>query len=130
MLVFTLYVLFIFVYNFCNWHQNIRSALHSNVTFSRLAEKLDIFAVSDKVLHSLTSKTFGEGSHAPMKTRPQIKATADLFETVIGLYHLDHGFEALCKWVNELYQPLVEVAAAECFRWYERVYDSSLRISF
>ena len=116
-LVFTLYVHYLIFCNLHNWHQSIRSALHSNKTFSRLAEKLDILAVGDKVLKTLTSKTFGEGVNAPYKSKPQIKATADLFETVIGLYYLDHGFEALCKWVDELYQPLVSVSANEYLRW-------------
>ncbi|CDO75472.1 hypothetical protein BN946_scf184935.g8 [Trametes cinnabarina] len=70
---------------------------------------LDIMAVSSTVLKALTRKTFGEGTAAPHKTRPQIKATADLFETVIGAYYLDHGFEALYEWVKEIYTPLIKV---------------------
>ncbi|OSD03177.1 ribonuclease III [Trametes coccinea BRFM310] len=85
----------------------VRAALHSNMTFAMLAEKLDIMAVSSTVLKALTRKTFGEGTAAPHKSRPQIKATADLFETVIGAYYLDHGFDALCKWVEEIYRPLI-----------------------
>ncbi|KAJ3552250.1 hypothetical protein NM688_g4249 [Phlebia brevispora] len=97
----------------------VRSALHSNVTFSRLAEKLDIFAVNDQVLKALTAKTFGEGANAPAKSRPQVKATADLFETVIGMYFLDCGFKKLCRWVDELYSPLITIAEqayVECRR--------------
>ncbi|THH00937.1 hypothetical protein EW026_g1654 [Hermanssonia centrifuga] len=91
-------------------YSNVRSALHSNATFSRLAEKLDIFAVSGKVLTALTAKTFGEGTSAPFKSWPQVKATADLFETVIAVYYMERGFETLCDWVNELYRPLILVA--------------------
>ena len=47
--------------------QTLRAALHSNQTFSRLAEKLDILAVSSHVLQSLTSRTFGEGTMASFK---------------------------------------------------------------
>ncbi|KAH9898291.1 ribonuclease III domain-containing protein [Cubamyces lactineus] len=88
----------------------VRAALHSNKTFAMLAEKLDIMAVSSTVLKALTRKTFGEGTAAPHKSRPQIKATADLFETVIGAYYLDHGFEALYEWVKEIYTPLINAA--------------------
>ncbi|KAI0778294.1 hypothetical protein BD413DRAFT_508224 [Trametes elegans] len=86
----------------------VRAALHSNATFAMLAEKLDIMAVSSTVLQALTRKTFGEGTAAPAKSRPQIKATADLFETVIGAYYLDHGFEALYQWVKVIYTPLIK----------------------
>ena len=85
--------------------------LHSNATFSLLAEKLDIMAVSSTVLQALTKRTFGEGACAPNKSRPQVKATADLFETVIGAYYFDHGFEALYAWVEEIYTPLIKVVA-------------------
>ncbi|KAI0328482.1 ribonuclease III [Cubamyces sp. BRFM 1775] len=88
----------------------VRAALHSNKTFAMLAEKLDIMAVSSTVLKALTRKTFGEGAAAPVKSRPQIKATADLFETVIGAYYLDHGFEPLYEWVKEIYEPLINAA--------------------
>ncbi|KAI0348540.1 ribonuclease III [Trametopsis cervina] len=90
-------------------YTDVRAALHSNATFSRLAEKLDILAVSRKVLDALTRRTFGEGSSAPSKSRGQIKATADLFETVIGAYYMEQGFERLCQWVAELYAPLISV---------------------
>lgn len=87
-----------------------------------MAEKLDIFAVNDSVLKALTAKTFGEGAKAPSKSRPQIKATADLFETVIGAYYLESGFESLCDWVDELYKPLV-AAAKKCYlEWYKRFF--------
>ncbi|KAI0375109.1 ribonuclease III [Pilatotrama ljubarskyi] len=86
----------------------VRAALHSNMTFAMLAEKLDIMAVSSTVLRALTRKTFGEGTAAPAKSRPQIKATADLFETVIGAYYLDYGFEALYAWVQEIYTPIIQ----------------------
>ena len=89
----------------------MRAVLHSNATFSLLAEKLDIMAVSSAVMARLTKRTFGEGKLAPNKSRPQIKATADLFETVIGAYYLDYGFEALCEWVEEVYTPLVKTVA-------------------
>ncbi|KAI0639511.1 ribonuclease III domain-containing protein [Trametes polyzona] len=87
----------------------VRAALHSNLTFAMLAEKLDILAVSSSVLKALTRKTFGEGTAAPAKSRPEVKATADLFETVIGAYYLDHGFEALNSWVEDIYRPLIKV---------------------
>ncbi|OCH96060.1 ribonuclease III [Obba rivulosa] len=95
----------------------IRGALHSNRTFSRLAEKLDILAVSDSVLKALTLRTFGEGNPARLKNKPETKATADLFETIIAAYYLDRGFEALCEWVNDIYTPLIDAAnAAFCAR--------------
>ncbi|KAI0756883.1 ribonuclease III domain-containing protein [Daedaleopsis nitida] len=89
----------------------VRAVLHSNATFSLLAEKLDIMAVSNAVLRALTKRTFGEGAFAPGKTKPEVKATADLFETVIGAYYFDRGFEALCAWVEEIYTPLIKVVA-------------------
>ncbi|KAI0669788.1 hypothetical protein C8Q78DRAFT_1037827 [Trametes maxima] len=92
-------------------YTNVRSALHSNMTFAMLAEKLDIMAVSNPVLKALTRKTFGEGVSTTSKTKPQIKATADLFETVIGAYYLDHGFEMLYQWVRGIYTPLIKAAA-------------------
>ena len=94
--------------------QEARAALHSNATFSRLAEKLDIMAVSNGVLQALTRRTFGQGTLAPNKSRPEVKATADLFETVIGAYYLDYGFEALYHWVEEIYTPLI-TAVVETF---------------
>ncbi|EMD42138.1 hypothetical protein CERSUDRAFT_110683 [Gelatoporia subvermispora B] len=93
----------------------IRAALHSNRTFSRLAEKLDILAVSDAVLKALTMRTFGEGTLSRAKNKPEIKATADLFETVIAAYYVDRGFEALCEWVSDIYTPLIR-AASTAFR--------------
>jgi dsRNA-specific ribonuclease len=90
--------------------QETRAALHSNATFSRLAEKLDILAVDREVLDALTQRTFGEGSSAPLKTHPQVKATGDLFETCIGAYFLEQGFEQLFEWVAELYAPLIATA--------------------
>ena len=68
-------------------------------------------AVSSSVLQALTRRTFGEGALAPNKSRPQVKATADLFETVIGAYYLDNGFEALYAWVEEIYTPLIKAVA-------------------
>ncbi|KAH9858084.1 hypothetical protein C2E23DRAFT_802586 [Lenzites betulinus] len=94
-----------------NFYTCIRSALHSNVTFAMLAEKLDIMGVNEDVLRALTRRTFGEGTSAPMKTKPQVKATADLFEAVIGAYYIEEGFEALYTWVKNLYEPLVKIAA-------------------
>ncbi|KAH9950427.1 hypothetical protein B0H21DRAFT_723340 [Amylocystis lapponica] len=88
----------------------VRNALHSNATFSYLAEKLDILAVSGTVLRALTIRTFGE-------VRPQVKATADLFETVIGAYYLEVGFEPLCDWVREIYTPLIKVAENSFLKW-------------
>ncbi|CCM05200.1 uncharacterized protein FIBRA_07409 [Fibroporia radiculosa] len=94
-------------------YQNVRAALHSNTTFSHLAERLDILAVSGSVLRALTTKRFGEGaSISTMKSKPQIKATADLFETIIGAYYLERGFESLCGWVQGIYKPLILVAEA------------------
>ncbi|KZT06008.1 ribonuclease III [Laetiporus sulphureus 93-53] len=92
-------------------YTELRAALHSNATFSHIAEKLDILAVSSTVLHALTDRDFGEGAAASTsKSKPKIKATADLFETVIGAYYLEKGFEALCAWVQEIYEPLIKVA--------------------
>lgn len=91
--------------------QSTRAALHSNLTFAMLAQKLDILAVSDTVLRALTRNTFGESTAAPAKSKSEVKATADLFETVIGAYYLDHGFEALYEWVKEIYDPLIKVTA-------------------
>lgn len=91
--------------------------MHSNRTFSRLAEKLDILAVSDFVLKALTLRTFGEGTPARLKNRPEIKATADLFETVVAAYYIDRGFEALCDWVRDIYTPLIEAANAAFRAW-------------
>ena len=93
----------------------MRAVLHSNATFSLLAEKLDIMAVSNRVLQALTERTFGEVALAPNKTKPQVKTTADLFETIIGSYYFDNGFEALCKWVDEIYSPLIKVVADAFF---------------
>lgn len=90
--------------------QDLRAALHSNATFSHLAEKLDVFAVSGIVLNALTAKTFGEGSLAHRKIRAEVKRTADLFETVIGAYYLESGFESLNEWVADLYAPLIAAA--------------------
>lgn len=87
--------------------QTLRSALHSNLTFSRLAEKLDILAVSSKVLQALTARTFGQGTKAAYKSWTQVKATADLFETIIGTYFNDAGFEALYHWSSGLYKKLI-----------------------
>lgn len=95
-------------------HQELRSALHSNATFSHLAEKLDILGVSEVVLKALTAKTFGEGSLVHPKGRSQIKETADLFETLIGAYYLESGFDCLNKWVAEMYKPLI-CAARKAF---------------
>jgi len=92
-------------------YTNLRSVLHSNATFSHIAERLDIYAVSSTVLRALTMRNFGEGATAPMiKSKPEIKATADLFETVIGAYYLESGFEALCDWMREMYKPLIAAA--------------------
>lgn len=90
--------------------QVLRAALHSNATFAKLAEKLDVLAVSSVVLNALTAKTFGEGSSACPKERFEVKRTADLFETVIGSYYLECGFERLYDWVQDLYYPLIEAA--------------------
>ena len=87
----------------------MRNALHSNVTFSRLAEKLDVLAVSSQVLQALTARTFGDGSLAPHKHVHGIKVTADLFETILGAYYLECGLEALYAWVVDLYRPLLHV---------------------
>ncbi|KAL6309881.1 ribonuclease III domain-containing protein [Sparassis latifolia] len=95
----------------------LRAALHSNATFSHLAERLDILAVNSSVLEALTYRTFGEGTSAPSKSRTQIKATADLFETLIGAYYLDRGFEALCDWVRDLYTPLIVTAKETFYKW-------------
>ncbi len=63
------------------------------------------------VLKALTAKSFGEGSSARIsKDKREVKATADLLETVIGAYYLERGFEALNDWVRDIYHPLIEAA--------------------
>ena len=109
--------------------QCVRSVLHSNATFSLLAEKLDIMAVSDSVLQGLTGRTFGEGDNAPRKSRPEVKKTADLFETIIGAYHNERGFDALCVWVEELYTPLLKAVAETFYNKYVRVFSPSRSLS-
>ncbi|OBZ78605.1 Ribonuclease 3 [Grifola frondosa] len=89
-------------------YTSLRSALHSNATFAHLAKKLDILAVSSPVLKALTRKSFGEGEYAQGSFR--IKDTADLFETVVGAYYLECGFEALYDWMKDIYKPLIAVA--------------------
>ena len=44
---------------------------------------------------------------ASLKSRRQVKATADLFETIIAVYFHEKGFEALCGWVAPLYSRLI-----------------------
>lgn len=94
----------------------MRSALQSNATFSRLAEKLDVFAVSGPVLNALTERTTGKGVRVPRKSRAQIKATADLFETVIAAYVMETRFEDLRRWVEGFYGPLISAG--------KRVYEN------
>ena len=74
------------------------------------------YAVPQRVLDALSRRTFGDGVKVPSKSPQEIKATADLFETVIGAYYLESGFEKLCDWVNELYTPLIFVAREACFK--------------
>ncbi|PCH33729.1 hypothetical protein WOLCODRAFT_135284 [Wolfiporia cocos MD-104 SS10] len=100
-------------------YTNIRAALHSNMTFSRLAQKLDILGVNEPVMQALTVRTFGEGAAAPVfRTKVEWKPTADFFETVIGAYYMQSGFEALCNWVIDLYRPLIAVAKRAFDDWY------------
>lgn len=80
------------------------------MTFSNIAEKFDILAVSSFVLKRLTNKTFGESALNIIKNKAEIKTTADLFETIIAAYFLDSGFEALCAWARGIYTPLIEAA--------------------
>ena len=83
-----------------------------------MAEKLDILAVPDVVLKYLSRKDFGEGVSAPtVKPYTKVKATADLFETVLGAYYLERGFGALCNWVSDLYRPLISTAEAAFYKW-------------
>lgn len=92
--------------------------MHSNAVHSRVAEKLDILAVPDVVLRYLSKKDFGEGVSAPAsKAKPQVKATADLFETVLGAYSFENGFDSLCGWVGDLYAPLISSAKKAFDRW-------------
>ncbi|KZT72804.1 hypothetical protein DAEQUDRAFT_663461 [Daedalea quercina L-15889] len=99
-------------------YTNLRAVLHSNAVFSRVAEKLDILAVPDMVLKYLSKKDFGEGASAPtFKPYTEVKATADLFETVLGAYYLERGFGALCNWVIGIYRPLIYVAEAAFYKW-------------
>ena len=44
---------------------------------------------------------------ASFKSWGQVKATADLFETIIAVYFNEKGFEALCDWVAPMYTPLI-----------------------
>lgn len=91
--------------------QCLRGALNSNATFSRISEKMEFYCVSSMVLQGLTRRTFGEGTLAPLKSKGQVKLTADLFETIVAAYYWDSGFEALAKWVGETYRPLIRAAA-------------------
>ena len=93
--------------------QCLRGALNSNATFSRISEKMEFYCVSGNVLRGLTSRTFGEGTLAPLKSKGQVKLTADLFETIAAAYYWDSGFEALARWVGETYRPLIKAAADE-----------------
>ncbi|PIL31847.1 hypothetical protein GSI_06551 [Ganoderma sinense ZZ0214-1] len=91
----------------------LRGALNSNATFSRISEKMEFYCVSGMVLQGLTRRTFGEGTLAPLKSKGQVKLTADLFETIVAAYYWDSGFEALARWVGETYRPLIKAAADE-----------------
>lgn len=83
-----------------------------------MAEKLDILAVPDVVLRYLSGLDFGEGALAPAaKARQKIKATADLFETVLGAYYMENGFGSLCDWVGDLYTPLISSAKKAFDKW-------------
>ena len=54
---------------------------------------------------------YGEGLASFRRLQEEIlKVSADLFETMIGAYYLEWGYEALLLWVQELYRPLIAVA--------------------
>ena len=85
---------------------------------SLVAEKLDILAVPDVVLKYLSGLDFGEGVSAPTtKSGHRVKATADLFETVLGAYYFENGFGSLCEWVGKLYAPLITSAKQAFDKW-------------
>lgn len=61
--------------------------LHSNRTFSHVAHKMGLTKAAD-------TKTIG-----------------DVFETIVGAYHTEKGFDAVQVWAHRLYEPLVQAAS-------------------
>ena len=76
---------------------------------------MEFYCVSRMVLQALTKRTFGEGVLAPSKSKGQVKLTADLFETIVAAYYWEAGFEALFRWVKEIYEPLIRATAEEYY---------------
>ena len=64
------------------------NVLHSNRTFSHLAHKM-------RIVYS------GEDT----------KNIGDLFETIVGAYYTEKGFEALHAWASPVYAPLIRAAS-------------------
>lgn len=84
--------------------------MHSNVTFSNIAESLDILAVSKLALEKLSGRNFGEGP-SMLKSWSDIKITADFFETMIAAYYLETDYNHLYDWVKKIWIPLIHTAA-------------------
>ncbi|CAL1695592.1 unnamed protein product [Somion occarium] len=96
-------------------------ALWSNETFCKLAETLDIYTFSPDVLYALDRRTFGTGGIL-YKDHSQIKHTADLFETILGAYYLQSGFEAFYSWVERTFIPLIYMAEDAYWRNFHLAY--------
>jgi hypothetical protein len=70
--------------------QTLRAALNANATFTHFMIHVGAF----------------EGD-----STGRTKVAADAFETVIGSYYIERGFDALCTWVADMLKPLIAVAA-------------------
>ncbi|KZT06570.1 uncharacterized protein LAESUDRAFT_714291 [Laetiporus sulphureus 93-53] len=80
----------------------------TNITFSHIAEKLAMGCITIDPSITKAMELQRGAAASTSKPKPKIKAVADLFETVIEVYYLEDGFEALCTPVQELYKPLIE----------------------
>ncbi|KAI0348541.1 ribonuclease III [Trametopsis cervina] len=69
-------------------YTEVRSVVHSNFTFANLVHKMGVRISADT------------------------KSLGDVFETMMGAYYTEKGFDALNVWVKHAFGPVIEAAAA------------------
>jgi len=97
------------------FNQAIKYVLQSNLTFSRLIEKLYVPAAGSSVVRILVEKSIGGTSVCRYRTKVEVKALGDIFETVIAVFYVNRGFESLHEWARDIFKPLIYVAKQAYF---------------
>lgn len=96
--------------------QTLTQALTTNLTFYHLLEKPTTYTAGCQSIygkHGEVEMTSRPVTRFTQVSRTTYKPGGDKFESVLGAFYLERGFEELQKWIIALFDPLITAAYRE-----------------